>query len=284
MNKKMKNKITTKQLVSICAGLLVGQSPVYADVVVDTELLLLVDVSGSVDSNEYGLMMGGYADAFRNLEISDSIGQGANGAIAVSLMFWSASSQQSVGVEWMKINDESSANSFADAIDSTVRPFQSLTAIGSALTVGTQAFGLETGGEVSNGFSSITQMIDISGDGLDNDTPPASDRAQNVRDARDASIAAGVDMINGLPIGNAGGALEQYYIDNVIASSIDQEAFTQKVDTFSDVAKSLEVKLSRELKAGAEVSVAVSAVPEPSGVTLLGIGSLLFCLRRKRSS
>lgn len=279
MKKKTKKKASIA-IVTVFTSLVVGQGSLKADINVDTELLLLVDVSGSVDSSEYNLMMGGYSEAFRNLDISNAISQGAQGSIAVSLMFWSASDEQSVGVDWMQINDASSASSFADAIDATVRPFQSLTAIGSALTAGTQTFGLETGGEISNGFNSISQIIDISGDGLDNDTPPSSDRAQNVRDARDASIASGVDMINGLPIGNAGGALEQYYQDNVIASSLEQEAFTQKVETFSDVAESLEMKLTRELRAGAEVSVA--AVPESESALLLGIGGVIFILRRRR--
>lgn len=280
MNKKIKYTLFTKKIIAISTSLFILHSHAHADELVDTELLLLVDVSGSVDSGEYNLMMGGYSQAFRNLDIANSIGAGANGAIAVSLMFWSANDQQAVGVDWMKISDSASANSFADAIDATVRPYQSLTAIGSALTVGTQTFGLETGGQESNGFNSIVQVIDISGDGTDNDTPPAGDRALNVRNARDGSIAAGVDMINGLPIGNAGGALEQYYQDNVIASSLPQEAFTQKVETFADVAVSLEQKLFREIQAGAEVSV--SQVPEPTSLSLLGLSGFILCFHRKR--
>ncbi len=254
-----------------------------ADVKVDTELLLLVDVSGSVDSNEYNLMMQGYTDAFKNFDIADAVSQGPEGAIAVSLMFWSANTEQAVGVDWMMVNDSSSANAFADAIAATSRPFSSLTAIGSGITAGTELFGTETGGAESNGFSSAMQIIDISGDGEDNDTPPSTNRAQNVRSARDAAIAQGVDMINGLPIGNAGGSLEQYYIDNVIASSIEGvEAFTQKVDSFASVAESLEKKLSREVKAGAAGAAAL-AVPEPSSTLLLGLGSLMLIFRRNRN-
>lgn len=271
----------SKRIACVCTCLMMSEVTLLAQEKVDTELLLLVDVSGSVDNNEYNLMMNGYSEAFRNLDIQDAIGEGSTGAIAVSLMFWSANTQQSVGVDWMKINDEQSASSFADAIDATIRPYSSLTAIGSALTSGAQTFGVETGGEASNGFSSIVQIIDISGDGEDNDTPPAGDRAQNVRESRDQAMSMGVDMINGLPIGNAGGALEQYYKDNVIASSISADAFTQQVETFSDVAESLEMKLSREIKAGAVASVA--AVPEPASTSFLGLGSIFLCLHRKRS-
>jgi len=270
-----------QQLRAVIGSMLLG-SIAQADVKVDTELLLLVDVSGSVDTREYNLMMQGYETAFKNLDIISALDQGPQGAIAVALMFWSANDQQTVGVDWMKINDAESANAFADAIAATNRPFNSMTAIGSAITAGTELFGTETGGDVSNGFSSAVQMIDISGDGEDNDTPPSSDRATNVRAARDASIASGVDMINGLPIGNAGGALEQYYQDNVIAGSIvGVEAFTQPVEDFNSVAESLEIKLSREIKAGA--ITAAAAVPEPSAVIMLGIGATTFILRRKRS-
>lgn len=278
---KQKYKPKHKYKLGALIGSILLANSTQADVKVDTELLLLVDVSGSVDSGEYNLMMQGYTDAFRNLDIVDAVSQGPEGSIAVALMFWSASTQQQVGVDWMKIDDTASASAFADAIAATSRPFSSMTAIGSAITAGTELFGTETGGAVSNGFQSTVQLIDISGDGEDNNTPPDLDRAQNVRVARDAAIASGVDMINGLPIGNAGGDLEQYYIDNVIAGSIEGvEAFTQPVAGFSNVAESLELKLSREIKVGA---VTAASVPEPSSVILIGVGAMAFILRRKRN-
>jgi hypothetical protein len=51
-------------------------------------------------------------------------------------------------------------------------------------------------------------VIDISGDGANNDGRP-------VTEARDAAVAAGV-TINGLPIIEVEPNLEQYYRDNVI--------------------------------------------------------------------
>ena len=276
-------KYKYKQKLKALIGSILFTNIAQADVKVDTELLLLVDVSGSVDTGEYNLMMQGYTNAFRNLDIADAISSGPEGSIAVALMFWSANTQQAVGVDWMEIDSASSANAFADAIASTSRPFSSMTAIGSALTAGADFFGTETGGALSNGFESAVQMIDISGDGEDNDTPPSSDRAANVRASRDAAISSGVDMINGLPIGNAGGALEQYYQDNVIASTIvGVEAFTQPVENFGSVAESLERKLSREIKVGA-TTAAVLAVPEPNSTLLLGLGTIAFILRRKRN-
>lgn len=247
---------------------------------VDSELLLLVDVSGSVDSNEYSIMMDGYQRAFRNQSVVDAIQGGANGAIAASMVFWSGAQQQQIGVDWMLIDSIQSANSFADALEATSRPFSGMTAIGSGISFGADLFGSETGAQ-SNGFESTAQIIDVSGDGTDNNTPPDnSDRAANVRAARDAALSSGVDMINGLPIGNAGGALDQYYIDNVIGGSAGGvDAFTQAATNFSDVESSLVQKLQREVSAGAIES---TSVPEPSVPMLFGGIAFLMLFRKQR--
>ncbi len=248
---------------------------------VDTELMLLVDVSGSVDSTEYSLMMDGYQRAFRNSSVIDAIQSGENGSIAASVVFWSGASDQQIGVDWMLIDGAESANRFADSLSQTARPFSGMTAIGSGVDYGAGLFGSETGG-AANGFESIAQIIDVSGDGTDNNTPPDNtDRAANVRASRDAALSNGVDMINGLPIGNAGGALEQYYTDNVIGGSAGGvDAFTQAALDFGDVENALVMKLQREVSAGAVAST--GAVPEPSAVMLMSgaLGLLLF--RRNR--
>lgn len=277
MNNSLKLKVSKKLIQAIVtAGTAASltQSALAEDV--DTELLLLVDVSGSIDSSEYNLMMQGYEQAFRSASVLSAIQGGSHGAIAVSLVFWSGSSEQTTAVSWSKIDDSASANAFADAIAGTTRAYNGKTAVGSALTHGASLFGTETGG-VDNGFTSNAQIIDISGDGEDNDTPPEGDRAQNVRDARDAAMAAGVDMINGLPIGNAGGALASYYTDNVIAgSSGGVGAFVQPAASFSDVQSTLETKLQAEIQAGA------LAAPEPSSISLFAIGACMLIVRRNR--
>ncbi len=248
-------------------------------IAVDTELLLLVDVSQSIDSSEYSLMMNGYRDAFTSGSFLDEVQAGEIGSIAVALMFWSGASSQELAVGWTEINDQTSANGFASLIDNTVRSFSGKTAIGSAIDAGTISFGTETG-NAQNGFYSQVQIIDISGDGEDNDTPPEGDRALNVRTARDASLADGVDMINALVIGNDGGNLEQYFIDNVIAGGSDSsDPFTQAA-SFETLASSLEAKLARELTAATEIDDEM--VPEPSSTLLLGLTGLLGMLRRKR--
>lgn len=86
-------------------------------------------------------------------------------------------------------------------------------------------------------------------------------------------------MINGLPIGNAGGALEQYYIDNIIAGgSGTTDAFTQPAASFGDISTSLQAKLANEITAGVEIA----SVPEPTSTMFIGLSGMLLILRRNR--
>lgn len=277
MMKTKYNNIPLKSLaaVSLALGLSVSSQ---AQVSVDTELLLLVDVSGSVDGTEYDLMMDGYSAAFRDVSVVSAIQTGSVGSIGISLVFWSGAAQQAYGVGWTEISDLTSSQAFADAIDATTRPYTNQTAIGSALSYGVSTFGTETG-NIDNGFSSISQIIDISGDGTDNNTPGG---VSGLTDARNAALVAGVDMINGLPIGNITN-LQNYYESNVIAGSVGGVAsFTQFASTFGDLEISLTTKLKREISAGAAASNMTSPVPEPSSTALLGLAGMLLLTRRSR--
>ena len=65
-----------------------------------------------------------------------------------------------------------------------------------------------TGLLLSSGYVAQRRVIDISGDGANNDGRP-------VTDARDAAVAAGVP-INGLPMLDVEPNLDTYYRENVI--------------------------------------------------------------------
>ncbi|MGY4800216.1 DUF1194 domain-containing protein, partial [Teichococcus aerofrigidensis] len=69
---------------------------------VDLALGLAVDVSASVDFDEFGLMIGGLAGAFREPDIAAACAAGPRGAVAVAVLFWSAA--QDVAVPWRRID------------------------------------------------------------------------------------------------------------------------------------------------------------------------------------
>src|SRR4051794_12990160 len=60
-----------------------------AQPVVDIALVLAVDVSLSIDAEEFALQRAGYAAAFRNKRVVEAITGGATGAVAVTYMQWS---------------------------------------------------------------------------------------------------------------------------------------------------------------------------------------------------
>lgn len=198
---------------------------------VNLELQLLMDVSGSVNDTEFILQRTGYSDAFRDPDTLSRILGCGEGSIAVQLIYWSNADQQQVAVDWTEINDATTADVFADAIDAADRPFGDLTAPGSAINFGFPLI-------FSNSFTSSRQVIDVSGDGAENDGDDTST-------ARDAALAAGVDVINGLVIDPAGEpGLETFYTDNVIGGT---GAFVSVADTFGDFAVAIKDKLGREI-------------------------------------
>ena len=83
-------------------------------VAVDVELILLIDVSGSInDETEYPLQMQGYMDAFNDPRVLSAIQGGELGRIAVRADFWSSADQYETAVDWTLISDASSAGAFA---------------------------------------------------------------------------------------------------------------------------------------------------------------------------
>ena len=55
---------------------------------VDLELVLAVDVSQSVNAQEFALQMAGYAQAFRNRHVLEAIRAAGDRGIAVALVQW----------------------------------------------------------------------------------------------------------------------------------------------------------------------------------------------------
>jgi hypothetical protein len=217
---------------------------------VGLELLLLVDVSGSVDATEYNLQKAGYVQAFQSAAVQNAIINSVGGSIAVAYVEWSGNAQQSYRVNWTQINDAASSNAFAAAINASTRAFSGQTGIQAAMQFGGGQF-------AANGFEASRWVIDVSGDGSDNDTTSCNVGA-NARCGRDSALAAGVATINGLPILGELGLLA-YYQNNVQGGT---NGFTTPAANFAVFQAAIESKLIRE----------VSQVPEPASLALIGLG------------
>ncbi len=158
-----------------------------ADVPVDLELVLAVDVSGSVDPEEGKLQRMGYVNAFRSTSVLRAILSGRYKSIAVAYVEWAGYDYQRVVAGWRRIHDKASAEEFAALLAREPVRIGPYTSISGAIAFALPMF-------EDNGFQGERRVIDISGDGPNNS-------GDYVTTARAKAIRAGV-TINGLPIVN----------------------------------------------------------------------------------
>jgi hypothetical protein len=168
---------------------------------VDVALVLAVDSSGSISEQRLMMQIQGYLDALRHPLFIDAVRGGRHGRIALTFIEWTDARRQDQVVGWRLIEDETGAHAFAQAIHDALRPLPGWTSISAAID-------FSVGLLLNSGFSAERRVIDISGDGANNDGRP-------VTEARDAAVAAGV-TVNGLPIVEVEPELETYYRENVI--------------------------------------------------------------------
>ena len=211
------------------------------DTPVDLELVLAVDVSGSMDEGERTLQRGGYVQAFLHPDVIAAIGSGAYGRIAVTYVEWAGPRSQAVILPWREIDGPTTAENFAAALRAAPTSHIRGTSISGALAFASTLFD-------GNGFTGARQAIDVSGDGPNNMGPP-------VVPVRDAVVARGV-TINGLPLtlhgsgwgsgyGNlAGSLLDIYYEDCVIGGP---GAFFLSVQAPGQLADAIRRKLVLEI-------------------------------------
>lgn len=227
-------------LASVLACLLAMPSvagPARAEKV-DLELILAVDISGSIDHAEAVLQRQGYLRALVDPRIIKIITSGERQKIAVTYMEWAGAHHQQVIADWAVIRDLASAKAFAASIAKTPIATERWTSISSAIDFALKHF-------KTNPHQGTRRVIDISGDGKNNS-------GDYLRPARDRAVKAGV-VINGLPIMNdrpnpwgmvPPKDLDRYYYDNVIGGPGSFIVVARGFKSFGDAVKA---KLAREI-------------------------------------
>lgn len=171
-------------ILVLLAGLLAV--PVRAQELVDLELVLLSDASGSIDEAEIAFQREGYAAALTDPEVLKAMTGGWNGKVAITFVEWGDFLHQDVVVPWTIIGGEKDAQAFATALRAAPRRAFGSNAIGNALQKG---YDLLEG----NDIRSLRRVIDFSGDSAYNFNGLA------IEPVRQQIIAAGI-TINGLAI------------------------------------------------------------------------------------
>jgi hypothetical protein len=161
-----------------------GKAPPGA-IAVDVELVLSTDISYSMDYDELKLQRDGYVEAIQSAEFLNALKQGMHGKIAVTLVEWAGANDQRVVTPWRLIDGPDSARAVAAEMAAAPVRRAFRTSISGALIFSAGLF-------EGNGFAGIRRVIDVSGDGTNNQGPL-------IVPTRDEVIAKGI-VINGLPI------------------------------------------------------------------------------------
>ena len=207
---------------------------------VDVELVLAVDVSGSMRDHELHIQRRGYVEAFRSQAVHDAIEGGLIGIVAVTYVEWARADLKRVIVPWTLIGDPEGAHAFADRLEAAPVANMRNTSISGAIRYG------------------IAAIKNISGDGPNN-------QGGRVDVARDEALDAGI-VINGLPImaepwmGGLGfniSGLDVYYRDCVIGGP---GSFVLPVDEWDAFAEAVRRKIVLEL-AGRQLQQRADALP-----------------------
>lgn len=189
-------------------------------------IVLAVDVSGSVDMEEYRIQTGGLAEALRDGAVAEAL---VSAKARLALVQWTGSSRQTVSLPWRDISDFDSLERFAADVAAMPRAWRHFsTAVGEALKFSISLF--------PDVPVCRHRVIDVSGDGISNEGVPPTE-------LRSALSAAGI-TVNALVIEGAENDLTAWFWENVIHGS---GAFVVTADGFAAYPARIRQKLLREV-------------------------------------
>jgi hypothetical protein len=211
---------------------------------VDLALVLVTDVSRSIDDSEFALEKDGYGAAFTSDQVLSAIRSGPLGAIAVAYVEFASGFEVKTVLDWTIIRDPETAKAFVDKLAQAPRSYWGRTAISAGID---HAVGMLA----ESGVNASRRTIDVCGDGTNN-------AGREVSSARDDAVAAGI-TINGLAIINEHpvswtfahvqppGGLQNYYRENVTGGP---GSFVLEVRDFKTFGDAMTRKLVAEIASG----------------------------------
>jgi hypothetical protein len=212
---------------------------------VDLALVLLTDVSNSMDDREYAIVKAGYRAAFRDPQVIAAILSNSKG-VAVAYVEFSGKDEFAMMQGWDVLTDAESARSFGESVAAGPRSSAGNTALATSLRRATLMLS-------SGEFSASRRVIDVSSD-------DDSDQGQTAP-VRDAAVAAGITInalpfINDRPIGTYDGHMSYANAQWGLQSAVDfyrhdviggPGSFLIEVRDYNAFGEALKRKLLREL-------------------------------------
>lgn len=215
------------------AGLAIGlglvPAPAWVQQQMELHLVLAFDVSASINDVEFDLQRRGTADALRTETVKTAIAE-ARGGIAISIVQWSSTTRQALGLDWVELHSIEDAELYAIKVNEMPRRLPGGgTMIHAGLEFAAKMF--ETAPGVAR-----RQVIDLAGNGR-------SDDLEKMLATRDRLLSEGV-VINALAIEEHRDDLTRYFLRELVGGP---GAFVVTADEFSDFTEAMQIKLHREI-------------------------------------
>lgn len=216
-------------LFALCVSVVISSAGVAAEPV-DLELILAIDISGSIDPDEAKLQRDGYVNAFTHPQVIGAVTSGITGRIAVAYFEWASARDQRLVADWRLIDGAAAAHRFSAELAAMPIATGQRTSISGAIAYALPMFG--------RGYQGTRRVLDISGDGPNND-------GLLITAARDRALSEGV-VINGLAIisdrPNRWGFptspdLDQYYEGCVIGGPGSFAIVAENFESFGDAVR-----------------------------------------------
>lgn len=194
-------------------------------------LALAMDISSSVDADEYRQQVEGLARALTHPAVQEAILQPEGSYIVAAAYTWSGYVQQDLMENWTVLDSPAAITGFAARIAAHPRPYaEYATALGKGVQYGAQL--------LASAPDCARQVIDVSGDGQNNDGVGPDYFVRT-------GLLEGI-TVNGLVIRGATPDPVEYYRTNV---KHGPDAFVIVADGFSDYREAMTEKLLREIGA-----------------------------------
>lgn len=192
-------------------------------------LALAVDVSRSIDSQDYVIQTDGMALALSDPDVRAAI-FGPEGRVALAIYYWSGRGYQDLVQDWVILDSPETLDTAIWEVRRTPRPAAPLaTALGDALS-----YGLDLMGDAPE---CERRVIDVAGDGRNND-------GISVARTYEREDFTGI-TVNGLAVGEHEADILDYYAEEVIRGP---GAFVETAPRQTDYPDALRRKLLRELQ------------------------------------
>jgi Ca-activated chloride channel homolog len=197
----------------------------------DLALVLAIDASGSIDSQEFALQTAGYAAAFADPQVLSALDQA--GRVDVATILWADSEMPQQVWPWVRVESAADARGLSVILAGLDRQISGNTGIGN---------GLAAALDLLEGSCAARTVINVSGDGPQSHSPTAR-QFLPVAAARARANAMGV-TINALAIRDVEFSTDAWFEDHVITGP---GAFVVSVDGFGTFAAGIARKLAREI-------------------------------------